>query len=104
MYAHGYAGTGSVLGITNPSIRRYLVQNGYAWAASSYSKNYYDVRAGVEDTNALALEFTRIAAANSRALPDPTRMYIIGHSMGGHVTAAAVEDEAMATANHKVKY
>ena len=104
MYAHGYAGTGAALVITNPSIRRYLVQNGYAWAASSYSKNYYDVRAGVEDTNALALEFTRIAAANSRALPDPTRMYIIGHSMGGHITAAAIEDEAMATANHKVKY
>ena len=104
MYAHGYAGTGAALGITNPSIRRYLVQNGYAWAASSYSKNYYDVRAGVEDTNALALEFTRIAAANSRTLPDPTRMYITGHSMGGHITAAAIEDEATATANHKVKY
>lgn len=57
MYAHGYAGEGSALNVTNPSIRRYLIQNGYAWAASSYSKNYYDVRAGVEDTNALALAF-----------------------------------------------
>jgi pimeloyl-ACP methyl ester carboxylesterase len=104
MYAHGYAGTGAALGITIPSIRRYLIQNGYAWAASSYSKNYYDVRAGVEDTNALALEFNKIAAANSRPLTAPGKTYIIGHSMGGHVTAAAIDDEAMATANHKVKY
>ena len=87
-----------------PSIRRYLIQNGYAWAASSYSKNYYDVRVGVEDTNALALEFTKIAAKNARTLAAPTRTYITGHSMGGHITAAAIEDEAYATANNKVKY
>ena len=104
MYAHGYAGTGATLGISNPSIRRHLIQNGYAWAASSYSKNYYDVRVGVEDTNALALEFNKIAAANGRALSAPTRIYITGHSMGGHITAAAIEDETYATANHKVKY
>lgn len=104
MYAHGYAGTGAALGVGNPSIRRYLIQNGYAWAASSYSKNYYDVRAGVEDTNALALEFTNIAAKNSRALTAPTKTYITGHSMGGHITAAAIEDETFATARNKVKY
>ncbi len=104
MYAHGYAGTGSVLGVSNPSIRRYLIQNGYAWAASSYAKNYYDVRAGIEDTNALALNFTKIAAANGRTLAAPTKTYITGHSMGGHITAAAIEDEAAATAINKVKY
>lgn len=104
MYAHGYAGTGAALGVQNPSIRRYLVQNGYAWAASSYSKNYYDVRVGVEDTNALALEFTKIAAANGRTLAAPTKTYITGVSMGGHITAAAIEDEATATARNKVKY
>ena len=104
MYAHGYAGTGAVLGVSNPSIRRYLIQNGYAWAASSYSKNYYDVRAGIEDTNALALNFTKIAAANARALTAPAKIYITGHSMGGHITAAAIEEETYATANNKVKY
>ena len=104
MYAHGYAGTGPTLGVGAPSIRRYLIQNGYAWGASSYSKNYYDVRAGVEDTNALALEFNNIAAANSRPLTTPTKYFITGHSMGGHITAAAIEDEAAATAVHKVKY
>lgn len=104
MYAHGYAGTGANLGVQNPSIRRYLIQNNFAWAASSYSKNYYDVRAGVEDTNALALEFTRIASANSRPLTAPTKIFITGHSMGGHITAAAIEDEAFATARNKVRY
>ncbi|MDN8616618.1 alpha/beta hydrolase family protein [Variovorax ginsengisoli] len=104
MYAHGYAGTGNALGVNNPSIRRYLIQNGYAWAASSYSKNYYDVRVGVEDTNALALEFNKIAAAAGRTLAAPSKIFITGHSMGGHITAAAIEDEAYATANHKVRY
>jgi pimeloyl-ACP methyl ester carboxylesterase len=104
MYAHGYAGNGAVLGVSNVSIRRHLIQNGYAWAASSYSKNYYDVRAGVEDTNALALAFNDIAAKAGRVLAAPSRTYIIGHSMGGHITAAAIEDEAATTAKNKVKY
>lgn len=104
MYAHGYAGTGAALIVGPPAIRRYLIQNGYAWAASSYSKNYYDVRAGVEDTNALALEFAAIASRNSRPLPTPTKYFITGISMGGHITAAAIEDEAAAYAQHKVRY
>ena len=104
MYAHGYAGTGKSLVVQDPPIRRYLIDNGYAWAASSYSKNYYDVRAGVEDTNALALAFNTIAARNGRPLPAPTKTYIFGRSMGGHIAAAAVEAETLATANHKVRY
>ncbi|CAA2105579.1 alpha/beta hydrolase family protein [Variovorax paradoxus] len=104
MYAHGYAGDGNLLQVNAPSIRRHLLQEGFAWAASSYSKNFYDVRAGVEDTNALALQFNAIAKAAGRELAAPDRIYITGHSMGGHITAAAIEDEAYATANHKVKY
>ncbi|MET0335120.1 MAG: alpha/beta hydrolase, partial [Rhizobacter sp.] len=113
MYAHGYVGpttdvatisVSSPTGVSAPSIRRYLVNQGYAWAASSYSRNWYDVRAGIEDTNALALEFNRIAAARSRPLTAPTRTYIIGHSMGGHIAAAAVEAETQATARNKVRY
>lgn len=104
MYAHGYAGTGAALNITNPSIRRHLIENGYAWAASSYSANYYDVRAGVEDTNALAAAFTQIAADNGRALPKPRRTYIIGHSMGGHITGAAIDLEALVTAKNRYRY
>lgn len=104
MYAHGYRGTGAALTVGNPSIRRYLLEKGYAWAASSYSKNYYDVRAGVEDTNALALAFNTIAAANGRPLAAPSKIFITGHSMGGHIAAAAVEDETRDRANNKVRY
>ena len=100
MYAHGYRGTGSDLTVGPPTaLRPWLLANGYAWAASSYSKNYYDVRAGVEDTNALALAFSDITGAT-----EPEKIYITGHSMGGHVAAAAVEAETLATANNPVRY
>lgn len=104
MYAHGYRGTGAALTVSPPSIRRHLIQQGYAWAASSYSRNYYDVRAGVEDTNKLANQFNAITAAQGRTLAAPTRVYITGHSMGGHVTGAAIEAEAAATAVNKTTY
>jgi len=104
MWAHGYAGTGATLSVGNPIMRRYLLANGYAWAASSYTKNYYDVRAGVEDTNKLALNFVSIAAANGRSLAAPSKTFISGISMGGHITAAAIEAEAQTNAVNKVKY
>jgi len=104
MYAHGYGGTGATVSVSDPTIRAHLISSGYAWAASSYSKNYYDVRAGVEDTNALALAFQRIASDNGRTLEAPRKTYIVGQSMGGHVAGAAVDAEALETANHKVRY
>jgi hypothetical protein len=104
MYAHGYRGAGAELTVGPPRIRRYLVDNGYAWAASSYSKNNYDVRAGVEDTNKLALRFNAISEQNGRKLDPPKKRYLIGHSMGGHVAGAAIEKEAQATAINRVHY
>ena len=104
MWAHGYAGTGPNLTVGTPIMRRYLLDNGYAWAASSYSKNYYDVRVGVEDTNALALNFASIAAAKGRTLAAPSKIFITGVSMGGHITAAAIDAEAQTYAINKVKY
>jgi len=104
MYAHGYVGAVPELRVSMPSIRRHLIENGYAWAASSYSKNYYDVRAGVEDTNALADRFKKIAAERGRQLRSPHKTYIIGHSMGGHITGAAIEEETYKTAINKQKY
>jgi pimeloyl-ACP methyl ester carboxylesterase len=104
MYAHGYAGPIPQLRVSMPSIRRHLIENGYAWAASSYSKNYYDVRAGVEDTNALADSFKKIAAERGRQLRSPHKTYIIGHSMGGHIAGAAIEEETYKTAVNKQKY
>lgn len=104
MWVHGYRGTGPNLTVDNPIMRRYLLDNGYAWAASSYSKNYYDVRAGVEDTNALALNFSTIATAKGRPLVMPSKIFISGVSMGGHITGAAIDAEAQATSINKVKY
>lgn len=105
MFAHGYRGTNLVLAPPNtPPIRRHLLQAGYAWAASSYSRNFYDVRVGIEDTNALALAFSRLAETHGRPLAPPTKLYIMGVSMGGHIAAAAVEREVLESANHRVDY
>ena len=84
MYAHGFRGTGLELTVSNPAIREFLVRNGYAWAASSYSKNGYDVRQGVKDTHALMEKFNGLVG-------HPRRAYITGHSMGGHITGVAIE-------------
>ncbi|SEJ44209.1 hypothetical protein SAMN04488058_10846 [Deinococcus reticulitermitis] len=99
MYAHGYAGEGAELRVQAPPLREYWLSQGYAWAASSYSSNYYDVRAGVEDTNALALLFPRITGR-----PAPGKTLIMGVSMGGHIAGAAVEAETARTARSKVRY
>lgn len=84
LYAHGFRGDGPQLTVSNPRIRNFLVAQGYAWAASSYSKNRYDVKAGVKDTLALLQFF-------NGQVGKPSRVYIHGHSMGGHVTGVAVE-------------
>ncbi len=86
MWAHGYRGTGTVL-FFNPEelpFREYLLENGYAWAMSTYSRNDYDVEAGIVDTNKLRKYFRSTIAK-------PERTYIAGVSMGGHITAATVE-------------
>jgi pimeloyl-ACP methyl ester carboxylesterase len=84
LYCHGYRGDGLELTVSNPSIRYSLITNGYAWAASSYSKNSYEVKAGVKDTHALAMFFNGVVGK-------PSRRYIMGHSMGGHITAVSIE-------------
>lgn len=84
LYCHGYRGYVPELTVSNPSIRQYLIDNGYAWAASSYSTNGYDVKAGVKDTHALAKYFNGLVGK-------PRRIYIMGHSMGGHITGVAIE-------------
>ncbi len=91
LYAHGFRGADLELTVSNPRIREYLVTHGYAWAASSYSKNGYDVRQGVVDTHALGALFTRLVG-------HPRRMYITGHSMGGHITGVAIEQYPQAYA------
>lgn len=84
VYTHGFRGTGDELTVDNPPLRSYYLLNGYAWLASSYAKNYYDVRSGVESTNSLVRYFK----AN---IGEPNLTYMTGFSMGGHVIGAAIE-------------
>ena len=86
MWAHGFRGTDTRL-FFNPEevpFRRWLLENGYAWAASTYSENDYAVGVAVEDTRELVRLF-------NRTVDHPTRTYIAGASMGGHITAASIE-------------
>ncbi|WP_022963375.1 hypothetical protein [Halopseudomonas pelagia] len=103
MWAHGFrGGEGTSLTVDNPPNREQLLELGYAWAASSYRANYYDVKVGVEDTNRLALNFSDITG-----LAEPTKFLIAGYSMGGHVTGAAIEPEnrqVLAEADLDVNY
>lgn len=95
MYAHGFRSPEGVdvaagrdyrqrLTVDNPRLREYLIGEGYAWAASSYSRNEYNITVGVQDTMALAQLFNGLVGK-------PDRTYITGHSMGGHVTGVAIE-------------
>ncbi len=83
-FAHGFRGNGPDLLVQSPPIREHLIQHGYAWAASSYSKNGYEPGAGARDTYALRDVFTQEVGA-------PTRSYIYGQSMGGHVAVLSLE-------------
>lgn len=84
MYAHGFRGNPPQLTVSNPSIRTHLISKGYAWAASSYSANGYMPGTGAKDTKALMQFFNGL-------IGKPQRVYIMGHSMGGHVTGVAIE-------------
>ena len=84
MWAHGYRGIGLELTVDNHPLRSFLIANGYAWAASSYSKNAYDPAQGAKDTHALTTFF-------GGRFGLPNRTYITGASMGGHVTGVVAE-------------
>jgi hypothetical protein len=86
MWAHGYRGQDTVLTVDPPNfgLRQRLVDEGYAWAASSYADNGYDVRAGVVGTHDLAGLF-------ARTWRRPARTYIAGVSMGGHIIGRSLE-------------
>jgi hypothetical protein len=84
MWAHGFRGPDLELTVDNHPLRAFLVANGYAWAASSFSRNDYDVAQGVKDTHALTTLFNGTVGR-------PDLVYLTGASMGGHITAAAIE-------------
>ena len=84
MWAHGFRGTGLELTVDNHPLREFLIAEGFAWAASSYSRNDYDIATGVQDTHALVKRFNGLVGK-------PDHVYITGASMGGHITAVSIE-------------
>lgn len=86
VYAHGYRGTGDVVYVDSPALRAHYVATGFAWAASSYQTNGYDVGQGVRDSHALIDLFRRVTTRRA------TAVYMTGASMGGHITAVAIEE------------
>jgi len=86
LWAHGYRGATTVLTVDPPAygLRTQLLNQGYAWAASSYYANDYDVRAGVTGTHDLAVKFGSLVGK-------PSKVFLAGVSMGGHVIGRSVE-------------
>jgi dienelactone hydrolase len=89
--AHGYVPNsgqnGSTLRVGNPLIRQHLVDQGFAWAASSYRCNGYVPGQGLLDTIALTDLFTKFNGGTA-----PRRVYLTGTSMGGHVTLLGMQE------------
>jgi hypothetical protein len=65
-------------------LRQRMLDQGFAWASSSYSGNGFDIRAGVLSTKELADLFPRLVER-------PQRTYIAGVSMGGYVIGRSLE-------------
>jgi hypothetical protein len=84
VWAHGFRGTGLELTVDNHPLRALLIPLGFAWAASSYSRNDYDITSAVQTTHALVKHLNAVVGK-------PERVYITGASLGGHVTAVSIE-------------
>lgn len=85
VYAHGYRGTGTVVWVDSAELRAHYLELGYAWAASSYATNGYDVGQGVRDSYAMIGVFRQVTGHAAKSV------IMTGASMGGHVTAVAIE-------------
>ncbi len=85
MFAHGFRGTGTEVWVDDPQLRQYFVDNGFAWAASSYAMNGYDPGDGVVDTHDLLQAFPSITGLHAR------QAIMSGLSMGGEITTAEIE-------------
>jgi hypothetical protein len=85
MFAHGFRGTGTVVWVDEPQLRQYFVDNGFAWAASSYALNGYDPGDGVVDTHDLLQAFPAVTGLHAQ------RAIMTGLSMGGEITTAEIE-------------
>jgi pimeloyl-ACP methyl ester carboxylesterase len=91
LFAHGFASNagqnGSLLRVGVHRFREHIVTHGYAWAASSYRCNGYVPGQGLLDTMLLSDLFKQ--SNGGRA---PTRTWLTGESMGGHVTLLGMQE------------
>jgi hypothetical protein len=83
--AHGYRGAGTTVYVDNPPLRAHYLADGFAWAASSYATNGYDVGQGVADSYGMIEQFRRVTGLRTRDV------LMSGASMGGQVTAVMIE-------------
>jgi pimeloyl-ACP methyl ester carboxylesterase len=88
MYAHGYEFMNSPRQSENPQFAvnmKPFLDRGFAVAASDYSIQGFAMAQGVDDTEALRTHFIK-----TYGRPDTT--YMVGHSMGGGITLATLEN------------
>jgi dienelactone hydrolase len=87
LWAHGVRGFGPEVSAETPpaALRRALIEQGYAWAASSFSENGFVPGIGTNDTLTLKRYF-------ARQFGRPRRTYIAGSSMGGNIVTLSLEN------------
>ncbi len=94
LWAHGYAANrgpqGARLRVDIPggsAFRQHLIEEHFAWAASSYRCNGYVPGQGLLDTMALTGVFTKVNGGKA-----PAHVYLAGGSMGGHITILGMQE------------
>lgn len=87
LVAHGVRLDSNEVYVSNPpnALRQLWIDEGFAWAASSYSENGYVPGIGADETLELMDYF-----ADTHGQPE--RVYLYGESMGGHTTALLMEE------------
>ncbi len=84
LFMHGYGELRPEAGVTPPAIRRYLIGQGYAWGASSFSSTSQIAGRAADETAAVWDLF-------ARRYGRPARTYVTGQSMGGQASHIAAE-------------
>lgn len=87
LWAHPFESTAPVLATDTPEfgLRQLFVDEGFAWAASTFADTGFAVGSGVETTHDLALWAAQLLHRQ------PSRRYLVGISMGGQVVARSLE-------------
>jgi len=85
MYCHGYSPTASKMAAGEPNaLWKPLLEAGFAVAQSGYAAGGWAIQEAVNDTEALRRHFGKTHG-------QPKETYVMGHSMGGHLTMVMME-------------